>query len=181
MHIQAESFLKSNENHASEFSSSIVMDSSGNHHSYSNNGGGADVHGQRIENANEEPDSSHSNQSAITETSNGASHQSTDNGVRSPELSSMNHTNVGEVQLVEQFEPGVDVTLIQLPNGTKIFKRIRFSKRRFGEQQAEDWWNKNNERVLMKYSHRVPVAASTQNSSAPLADDEHGAAASSQA
>lgn len=135
MHIQAESFLKSNENHASEFSSSIVMDSSGNHHSYSNNGGGADVHGQRIENANEEPDSSHnyivgsaqhSNQSAITETRNDASHQSTDNGVRSPELSSMNHTNVGEVQLVEQFEPGVYVTLVQLPNGTKIFKRIRF-------------------------------------------------------
>ncbi|KAM0946100.1 putative chromatin regulator PHD family [Dioscorea sansibarensis] len=190
MHFQAESFLKSNENHASESSSSIVMDSSGNYHSHSNNDGGADVHGQRIENTNKEPDSPHnytegsawhSNQSAITETRDAASHQSTDNGVRSPEFSSMDHANVGEVQLVEQFEPGVYVTLVQLPNGTRIFKRIRFSKRRFGEQQAEDWWNKNNERVLMKYSHRVPVAASTQSSSAPPADDEYGAAASSQA
>lgn len=29
-------------------------------------------------------------------------------------------------ELIEQFEPGVYVTLIQLSNGTKIFKRVRF-------------------------------------------------------
>ena len=32
----------------------------------------------------------------------------------------------GEVQLIEQFEPGVYVTLIQLRDGTKVFKRVRF-------------------------------------------------------
>jgi hypothetical protein len=31
-----------------------------------------------------------------------------------------------EVQLIEQFEPGVYVTLIQLKDGTKVFKRVRF-------------------------------------------------------
>ena len=29
-------------------------------------------------------------------------------------------------EVFEQFEPGVYVTLLQLPNGTKFFKRIRF-------------------------------------------------------
>ncbi|KAG2617793.1 PH, RCC1 and FYVE domains-containing protein 1-like [Panicum virgatum] len=59
----------------------------------------------------------------------------------------------GEVQLIEQFEPGVYVTLIQLRDGTKVFKRVRFSKRRFAEQQAEEWWRENQERVFRKYSH----------------------------
>lgn len=59
----------------------------------------------------------------------------------------------GEVQLIEQFEPGVYVTLIQLRDGTKVFKRVRFSKRRFAEQQAEEWWRENQERVFRKYNH----------------------------
>ncbi|KAJ1263895.1 hypothetical protein BS78_09G221200 [Paspalum vaginatum] len=58
----------------------------------------------------------------------------------------------GEVQLIEQFEPGVYVTLIQLRDGTKVFKRVRFSKRRFAEQQAEEWWRENQERVFRKYN-----------------------------
>lgn len=29
-------------------------------------------------------------------------------------------------EVMEQFEPGVYVTLLQLPNGTKVFKRIKF-------------------------------------------------------
>jgi hypothetical protein len=110
----------------------------------------------------------------------------------------------GEVQLIEQFEPGVYVTLMQLRDGTKVFKRVRFrysittpitvffihlnlidsstislphnnhrtiffegaselltvlllnvfvSKRRFAEQQAEEWWRENQERVFRKYNH----------------------------
>ncbi|KAL1534845.1 PH, RCC1 and FYVE domains-containing protein 1-like isoform X2 [Salvia divinorum] len=54
-------------------------------------------------------------------------------------------------EVIEQFEPGVYVTLHQLPNGTKFFKRIRFSKRRFSGQQAEEWWTENKERLLRKY------------------------------
>ncbi|KAL8459004.1 hypothetical protein ACS0TY_036472 [Phlomoides rotata] len=55
-------------------------------------------------------------------------------------------------EVMEQFEPGVYVTLLLLPNGTKFFKRIRFSKRRFTELQAEEWWKENKERLLRKYS-----------------------------
>lgn len=28
-----------------------------------------------------------------------------------------------------------------------------FSKRRFAEQQAEEWWRENQERVFKKYNH----------------------------
>ncbi|KAH6823522.1 Regulator of chromosome condensation family protein [Perilla frutescens var. hirtella] len=55
-------------------------------------------------------------------------------------------------EVIEQFEPGVYVTLLQLPNGTKFFRRIRFSKRRFSEQQAGEWWAENKDRLLRKYS-----------------------------
>ncbi|KAK8955810.1 Ultraviolet-B receptor UVR8 [Platanthera guangdongensis] len=75
---------------------------------------------------------------------------SMENGLRSPRTSTNSH---GEVQLTEQFEPGVYVTLAQLRDGTKVFKRVRFSKRRFAEQQAEEWWRENQGRVLKKYSY----------------------------
>ncbi|KAG6406425.1 hypothetical protein SASPL_134025 [Salvia splendens] len=55
-------------------------------------------------------------------------------------------------EVIEQFEPGVYVTLHQLPNGTKFFKRIRFSKRKFSGQQAEEWWTENKDRLLRKYN-----------------------------
>ncbi|KAL1564466.1 PH, RCC1 and FYVE domains-containing protein 1-like isoform X2 [Salvia divinorum] len=54
-------------------------------------------------------------------------------------------------EVIEQFEPGVYVSLLQLPNGTKFFKRIRFSKRRFSGKQAEEWWTENKDRLLRKY------------------------------
>lgn len=50
--------------------------------------------------------------------------QSAENGSRSP-ISSTPLTE-GEKQVIEQFEPGVYVTLVVLSNGTKIFKRVRF-------------------------------------------------------
>ncbi|CAM8994610.1 unnamed protein product [Rhodiola kirilowii] len=55
-------------------------------------------------------------------------------------------------QVIEQFEPGVYVTLILLSDGTKIFSRVRFSKRKFDEHQAEVWWKENKERLLRRYS-----------------------------
>nr|KYP60999.1 putative E3 ubiquitin-protein ligase HERC2 [Cajanus cajan] len=58
----------------------------------------------------------------------------------------------GERSVIEQFEHGVYVTLIVLPSGSKVFKRVRFSKRRFNEQQAAEWWNQNKDRVHNKYS-----------------------------
>lgn len=51
------------------------------------------------------------------------SHQSSENASRLPESSTMRN---GEKEVIEQFEPGVYVTVLLLRNGTKIFKRVRF-------------------------------------------------------
>lgn len=85
-------------------------------------------------------------------------------------------------EVIEQFEPGVYVTLIQLQNGTKIFRRVRFSKRRFSEQQAEEWWNNNKDRLLKTYSvPQKPNPAHTESSSTatPAPAEESSQAASS--
>ncbi|XP_042388138.1 PH, RCC1 and FYVE domains-containing protein 1-like [Zingiber officinale] len=62
--------------------------------------------------------------------------------------------NQVEAEWIEQFEPGVYITLIALRDGTRELKRVRFSRRRFGEQQAEAWWSENAERVHDKYNFR---------------------------
>ncbi|KAJ4973976.1 hypothetical protein NE237_007150 [Protea cynaroides] len=63
--------------------------------------------------------------------------------------------NVSETEETELFEPGVYVTLSQLQDGTKVFNRVRFSKRRFAEQQADHWWKENKDRVLNNYVTRM--------------------------
>ncbi|CAM0901590.1 unnamed protein product [Alopecurus aequalis] len=59
-----------------------------------------------------------------------------------------------ESEWIEQFEPGVYLTLVSFHDGTKELKRVRFSRRRFGEHQAESWWSENHERVYDKYNVR---------------------------
>ncbi|CAN1316312.1 PH, RCC1 and FYVE domains-containing protein 1 [Linum perenne] len=56
---------------------------------------------------------------------------------------------------VEQDEPGVYITLVLLPGGTKDLKRVRFSRKRFSEKQAEQWWAANRGRVYEQYN--VPM------------------------
>ncbi|KAI3692771.1 hypothetical protein L6452_32594 [Arctium lappa] len=73
----------------------------------------------------------------------------------------------GVKEVIEQFEPGVYVTLLQLSDGTKIFKRVRFSRRRFAEQQAEEWWKENKERLLKRYSQAKPRSAKGAPPAAP--------------
>ncbi|KAL5781708.1 hypothetical protein ACOSP7_006737 [Xanthoceras sorbifolium] len=73
----------------------------------------------------------------------------------------------GERESIEQFEPGVYVTFVQRQDGAKVFKRVRFSKRRFDGHQAEDWWNKNKDRVLKRYSTQSGSSAATKSSSNP--------------
>lgn len=47
---------------------------------------------------------------------------SSENGSGSLDVAKME----GQKEIIEQFEPGVYVTVIQLANGNKIFKRVRF-------------------------------------------------------
>ncbi|XP_038989188.1 PH, RCC1 and FYVE domains-containing protein 1-like isoform X2 [Phoenix dactylifera] len=79
---------------------------------------------------------------------------------RSPTSSS----NQVEAEWVEQYEPGVYITLMALRDGTRDLKRVRFSRRRFKEHQAEAWWFENREKVYKRYN----VHGSDRASSAVL-------------
>ncbi|KAG8084611.1 hypothetical protein GUJ93_ZPchr0010g9191 [Zizania palustris] len=72
-------------------------------------------------------------------------------------------SNQVQDEWIEQYEPGVYITLATLLDGTRDLKRVRFSRRRFGEHQAERWWNENREKVYERYnvrsSERVSSAA----------------------
>ncbi|XP_022143439.1 uncharacterized protein LOC111013314 isoform X2 [Momordica charantia] len=52
---------------------------------------------------------------------------------------------------IEQYEPGVYITFTSLPGGHKGLKRVRFSRRRFSEREAERWWEENQVTVYQKY------------------------------
>ncbi|KFK21924.1 hypothetical protein AALP_AAs63887U000400 [Arabis alpina] len=78
--------------------------------------------------------------------------------------SSPSSSKTGGKELIEQFEPGVYVTYVLHKNGGKIFRRVRFSKRRFDAHQAEEWWSSKKDRLLKRYSHHV-------SSSSPRAID----------
>ncbi|XP_031388799.1 PH, RCC1 and FYVE domains-containing protein 1-like [Punica granatum] len=60
-----------------------------------------------------------------------------------------------ETEWVEQDEPGVYITLTSLPGGAKDLKRVRFSRKRFSEKQAEQWWAENRARVYEQYNVRA--------------------------
>ncbi|PIA64005.1 hypothetical protein AQUCO_00201359v1 [Aquilegia coerulea] len=52
---------------------------------------------------------------------------------------------------VVQDEPGVYITFTTMPNGQKGLKRVRFSRKRFSEKEAERWWEENQQRVYEKH------------------------------
>jgi len=60
-----------------------------------------------------------------------------------------------EHETVEQDEPGVYITLAYLPGGEKDLKRVRFSRKKFSEREAEHWWAENRARVYEKYNVRI--------------------------
>ncbi|KAI8526045.1 hypothetical protein RHMOL_Rhmol13G0278100 [Rhododendron molle] len=83
-------------------------------------------------------------------TRQGHSESATKNGSRTKEGDSRNDS-----QWVEQDEPGVYITLTALPGGDKDLKRVRFSRKRFSEKQAEQWWAENRARVYERYNVRM--------------------------
>ncbi|WOL05971.1 hypothetical protein Cni_G14702 [Canna indica] len=64
---------------------------------------------------------------------------------------------------VEQVEVGVYITFITLPNGHKGLKRVRFSRKHFGEKEAEVWWEENQRRVYSKYNIERIVGPSSSS------------------
>ncbi|KAJ1388172.1 Zinc finger, FYVE/PHD-type [Sesbania bispinosa] len=56
-----------------------------------------------------------------------------------------------KAEWVEQYEPGVYITFTTLPCGKRGLKRVRFSRKRFSQKEAERWWEENQGTVYHKY------------------------------
>ncbi|XP_058729415.1 PH, RCC1 and FYVE domains-containing protein 1-like [Vicia villosa] len=93
-----------------------------------------------------------SNGSSISSVGEVMSPQSSENGSISGDSS--RDGSLQETQVFEKFESGIYVLLKLRADGIKIFKRVKFSKRKFTESQAEEWWSQNKGRVLRKYCPR---------------------------
>eukprot|EP00258_Populus_trichocarpa_P037543 XP_024453562.1 PH, RCC1 and FYVE domains-containing protein 1 isoform X2 [Populus trichocarpa] len=99
-----------------------------------------------------------SNVSGTTTTTNQTPHHSE---VTQIETTVRNKNRIAKVEptngdeWVEQDEPGVYITLVSLHGGAKDLKRVRFSRKRFSEKQAEQWWAANRARVYQQYN--VPM------------------------
>ncbi|KAI3513588.1 hypothetical protein L1887_20924 [Cichorium endivia] len=92
------------------------------------------------------------------------------NGFKSPVDTTA--TNQVEAEWIEQYEPGVYITLVALRDGTRDLKRVRFSRRRFGEHQAETWWSENREQVYERYNVRGSSKTSVSSATAPRRSGE---------
>ncbi|XP_076914924.1 PH, RCC1 and FYVE domains-containing protein 1-like [Bidens hawaiensis] len=107
----------------------------------------------------EEPDSNNSNSPLKSNAIN--NHSSTQNkpaqsaAARNSSRNNNSESQNGVDEWVEQDEPGVYITLTSLPGGIKDLKRVRFSRKRFSEKQAEQWWAENRTRVYEKYNVRM--------------------------
>ncbi|KAL6911745.1 hypothetical protein ACP4OV_000550 [Aristida adscensionis] len=60
--------------------------------------------------------------------------------------------------VIEQIERGVYLTVVTSPSGKKGIKRIRFSRKHFGEKEAQKWWEENESRVFAKYNSMDQIA-----------------------
>ncbi|TKY51381.1 E3 ubiquitin-protein ligase HERC1 [Spatholobus suberectus] len=96
--------------------------------------------------------------------------QDDESGLRSTNAVVPANSNQIEAEWIDQYEPGVYITLVTLCDGTRDLKRVRFSRRRFGEHQAETWWSENRDRVYERYNVR-----STDKSSGQAARRAEGA------
>ncbi|KAG6528346.1 hypothetical protein ZIOFF_010500 [Zingiber officinale] len=56
-----------------------------------------------------------------------------------------------EREWVEEDEPGVYITIRELPGGIRELRRVRFSRERFGEMHARLWWEENRARIQEQY------------------------------
>ncbi|XP_072956636.1 PH, RCC1 and FYVE domains-containing protein 1-like isoform X1 [Typha angustifolia] len=177
LQLQSERFLKDKWNCISEFSP-LAADSD---QPQLSGEGAIEIGEQRMGNNGEElgltqssaeSSNSHNSKANVADSREATDQQNTTNSSKMHSDFAPRYGSHGEVQLIEQFEPGVYVTFVQLRDGTKIFKQVRFSKRRFVEQQAEEWWKENQERVFQKYNHRGHHAASLTLKNLPPASEE---------
>ncbi|CAL9069799.1 protein Brevis radix-like 4 [Musa acuminata AAA Group] len=66
-------------------------------------------------------------------------------------ISISNASDLDVTEWVENDEPGVYITIRELADGTRELRRVRFSRERFGEVRAKQWWEENRERIQAQY------------------------------
>ncbi|XP_034682604.1 PH, RCC1 and FYVE domains-containing protein 1 [Vitis riparia] len=71
-----------------------------------------------------------------------------------------NGTRPSKLEWVEQYEPGVYITFITLASGQRGLKRVRFSRKRFTEKEAERWWEENQIGVYQNYGIEGYISSS---------------------
>ncbi|XP_034689186.1 PH, RCC1 and FYVE domains-containing protein 1-like isoform X2 [Vitis riparia] len=71
-----------------------------------------------------------------------------------PILSSGTKAQTEKSEWVVQDEPGVYLTLSSLAGGGNELRRVRFSRKRFTEEQAEVWWAENGSKVCERHDIR---------------------------
>uniref|UniRef100_A0A9I9CTZ0 Uncharacterized protein n=1 Tax=Cucumis melo TaxID=3656 RepID=A0A9I9CTZ0_CUCME len=149
----------------------------GTAHSYRElSGANESTHQDRIDsrdsrlpnNGGAQPVSSSASMAAVGKDSD--SLQDGDNNSKAKTSPVVNATQV-EAEWIEQYEPGVYITLVALRDGTRDLKRVRFSRRRFGEHQAENWWSENREKVYERYNVRNSDKSSVSGLTSQRADD----------
>ncbi|KAJ3695612.1 hypothetical protein LUZ60_000989 [Juncus effusus] len=66
--------------------------------------------------------------------------------------SNFKKASLKEGEWIEQVEPGVYITVTSNSHSAdKFLKRVRFSRKKFTEQQAESWWTHNRFKLKDKY------------------------------
>ncbi|KAL2471756.1 Regulator of chromosome condensation (RCC1) family with FYVE zinc finger domain [Abeliophyllum distichum] len=93
-------------------------------------------------------------------------YEDVDNGLSSRNSVVAGNSSPIETEWIEQYEPGVYITLVALPDGARDLKRVRFSRRRFSEHQAETWWSENRETVYERYNVRESYRSSSSGQAA---------------
>ncbi|CAL0314201.1 unnamed protein product [Lupinus luteus] len=91
------------------------------------------------------------NQSARVEFHAGSSMEAPRTTTSSIEEPSISNANEVEAEWIEEDEPGVYLTIRQLADSTRELRRVRFSREKFGEVHAKNWWEENRERVQAQY------------------------------
>ena len=69
----------------------------------------------------------------------------------------------GAAEWVEEVEPGVFLTVAVDASGRHVLRRVRFSRRRFGDGEANEWWAKHRVRVIRARGLRVQRQRGDEN------------------
>ncbi|KAG0472552.1 hypothetical protein HPP92_014409 [Vanilla planifolia] len=80
-----------------------------------------------------------------------ASRTTTSSRDEAASISISNASDQEVTEWVEQDEPGVYITIRELPDGSRELRRVRFSREKFGEVHAKLWWEENRERIQAQY------------------------------